>query len=59
MADVKTIPALRRYVQECLRVDMSQRMALAAYRAAGGEIRTDDFRMVWQDEQTKAARGAA
>ena len=49
----ETFTGLRRYIGGCLEGDLSARQALAAYRAAGGEIRTEDFLVVWRDEQRK------
>lgn len=56
MASIETIPALRRYIATQLAAGVSMRVALAAYRGAGGAIRTDDFATIWRDEERKAGK---
>lgn len=56
MESVTTIPALRRYIGAAADAGHSLRVALAAYRAAGGQIRTEDFAAIWRDEQRKRER---
>lgn len=53
MATTDQIPALRRYIRGALDDGQSLRVALLAYRGAGGAIRTEDFAAIWRDEQRK------
>lgn len=57
MATIETIPAVRRIVRDCQARGVSLRAALAAYRAEGGRMRTEDFSTLWRDEARKAKRG--
>ena len=58
MADLATIPRLCTFVRVCLADGLTVRAALHHWRKLGNRVRTEDFAMIYRDEQRKRKRAA-